>query len=101
MEAALAPSAAATLVAQRAAVNLKNRRGAVVGASIVLAASFAGMVSSAYTADHIKRSGVDMSANATLKQAYRAAWISALISAGAMVVSGSVIAALALKNKSE
>lgn len=90
--------AAAMALAERTSVNIKNRKNAAMGAGIVLAASFAGMVSSAYTADHIKRSGCNMDTDKTMKEAYRSAWISALISAGSIVVSGSILAALALKN---
>ena len=91
-----AATAAAMMMAGRAAVNLKQRKTIAIGAGIVLAASFVGMVTSAYTADHVKRSSCE-STDANLQKAYKWSWVSATVAAGSAVAAGAVLAAVMLK----
>lgn len=90
----------ATATAKQMASNVKDRKTLAIASTVVMLASFAGMVTSAYTADHIKRSSCDMSKDDKLQKAYKWAWSSAVLAAGVTVAAGVVFAATALKKKS-
>jgi hypothetical protein len=90
----------ALLVAKQMATNARERKTLAVASTVVLLASFAGMVTSSYTADHIKRSSCDMTKDEKLQKAYTWAWSSAVLAAGVTVAAGVVFAATVLKKKS-
>ena len=68
--------------ATRAYANLsdKENRAMVISTAVVAILAFAGMVTSAYTADHINHSSCDRSKDARLQSAYKWSWVAAVIS---------------------
>lgn len=66
-------------MAEAAIANIKTSPTLMGTTVAVMAIAFAGMVTSAYTADHIKRSNADMSKDENLKKAYTWAWSTSLI----------------------
>lgn len=72
-----------------ASLNFKKHSHLTLAVSVVLLAAFGGMVTAAYTADHIKKSSCDMTKDAKLKDAYK--W-----STSSAVLSGVVTLAMAL-----
>lgn len=80
-------------------VSFKSRGQLVAGVGLILLFAFASMVSSGYTADHIKRSGCDMSKDAKLKDAYSWSTGSAVASAVVVVAMIGVLVKIGLKPK--
>ena len=76
----------------KVSINLMKRRTLVIATTVVLLASFSGMITSAVAADNIKRSGCDMSKDEKLKVAYKWSTGSAVLSAGVAIASGFVLA---------
>lgn len=66
-------------MAEAAIANIKSSPTLTGTTVAVMAIAFAGMVTSAYTADHIKRSNSDLSNDENLQKAYTWAWSTALI----------------------
>lgn len=66
-------------MADVAIANIKRSPVLMTTTIAVMAIAFAGMVTSAYTADHIKRSNCDVSKDPTLKSAYTWAWSTAVM----------------------
>jgi len=66
-------------MADAAIANIKSSPMSLSVSVAVMVVAFAGMVTSAYTADHIKKSSCDMTKDANLKSAYKWAWSTAVI----------------------
>ena len=83
-----------------AAINVKERKTLAIGTTLVLLMSFAGMVTSAYTADHINRSSCDKSKDEKLGSAYKWATTTAVLSGLAVLATGALLVGVAMKKKS-
>lgn len=81
----------AVALGQQAYVNFKSRKELIMSVGVVLALAFAGIVSCAYTADHIKKSKCDMSADPSLTTAYHWATGSAVLSTVLMLAMAGVL----------
>jgi hypothetical protein len=78
-------------------INFKTKSQLVISVGVVLALAFAGMVTSAYTADHIKKSGGDMSKDDDLSSAYKWSTWSAVTSALVTLAMVGVLVKVAMK----
>jgi len=96
-------SALASEYASRAGTNLssKSNRTMVVSTTLVALLSFAGMISAAYTADHINRSACDKAADSNLKTAYKWSWVTAVIAGVTTAGMVGILVKTALSKKSE
>ena len=85
---------------QQVALNFKNKSHLTLSVGIIFLAAFSGMVTAAYTADHIKKSACDMTKDAKLKDAYKWATGSAVLSGLVTLTMGLVLFKVAYyKNK--
>ena len=76
-------------VTPRYAFTIKYSPALIVGLSTTLLTAFASMVAAAYTADHIRHSGIDLSKNESLHTAYTWAKVSAIcggVASGLMIL---------------
>ena len=90
----------ATALGEQAVIKFKSRKHLITSVFVVLVLAFTGMVTSAYTADHIKNSSCSMSTDAKLSSAYKWATGSAVLSAILTVAMAGVMIKVAMKKKS-
>lgn len=81
----------AMALGQQAYVNFKSRKELVMSVGVILALAFAGIVTSAYTADHIKKSKCNMSTDTSLTSAYHWSSWSAVLSTLLMLSMAGVL----------
>ena len=93
-------TSSASALGQSAYINVKSRGMLTASIGVVLLLAFAGMVTAAYTADHIKRSSCDMTKDEMLTSAYKWSVGSAVISALVAVAMGAALVKFAMKPKS-
>ena len=93
-------SGLATEYAGRASTNLfaESNRAMVVSTGIVAVLSFVGMVSAAYTADHINKSACDKS-DPKIKSAYKWSWVTAAIAGVTTIGMVGILVKTAMEKK--
>lgn len=86
--------------ASRIGANLgaKTNRAMVVSTGVVAILGFAGMVSAAYTADHINKSKCDKN-DPSLKSAYKWSWVTAVVAGLTAAGMVGILAKTALTKK--
>lgn len=85
--------------ATAAIANIKRSPTLMGTTFAILIVAFAGMVTSAYTADHIKRSNCDLSKDSNLNSAYTWAWSTAVLTGLLTAGMAGIIVWTALKKK--
>ena len=93
------PFLTAAAYGEQAVINFKNKKELVISVAVVLMLAFTGMITSAYTADHIKKSSCGMSSDTKLASAYHWATGSALLSAVLTIAMAAVMVKVAMKGK--
>ena len=86
-------------IGREAYTNLKSRKELVISIVFVLAMAFASLVTSSYTADHMKKSKCDMKSDASFKSAYNWATGSAIIGTLLFLAMCSTLVHIAFNRK--